>query len=784
MLRNYLKIAIRNLWRNKSITAIKLAGLIAGFTGVILIVAYVRFELSFDHFNKKASRIYRIEMSDTKSGRKSVYTPVGAGQNMVRDFPEVKNSVIMTEYKTSVRVGEHVFNEKLLAAGPSIFNIFTLPLIHGNPKKALSNPYTAVISQKTAHRLFGDDDPVNKTIILTDTKHPYLITGVMKNIPVNSHFHGDIICSIVQDKWTAAKLNGKGGYGMEPQYVLLSKKADIASLQKKAAIFLKKFNFPSSRQLFLFPLTSIHLHSHLSMELEKNGNISYVYIFGIIALLILGIACVNFINLTTAAYLKRTKEVGVRKVMGASKTQLRMQFLSEGFILFLISILISIFLAWQMAPWFVNTMGISISNHFVINGQTIGWSVFLAVITVVFAAIYPSVFLSNQSPSLVLRSRSSTGHSQTRIRKALVLTQFMISIVLIIATIFIYNQLHFINTKDLGFNEKQVLFFPMHTYYRNIQAFKEDLKESPGVVDLSVDSWNPESGYGGGFTWNDTTGSGVVHDISIVFTDFDFLKTLQIPLVKGRDFSKKYGTDNNANKPVLINQTAAKILRLKDPVGKHLQSRLNGTVMGVVKDFNGLSLYKTVGPIVFSGNESYKFGWLFIRIRPANMATTISQIHKIWKKYYPDKMFNYTFLDQYIHSYYATAARLGKLCMTFTILAFLISCLGLFGLVLFDTEQRTKEIAIRKVFGASVKDILQMINKNFVLLVLIANIIAGPVAWFLVRKWLDNFAYRIDISYLPFIATIVFSLLLTVLTVSIQSWRTARANPVESLRNE
>ncbi|HKI44024.1 MAG TPA: ABC transporter permease, partial [Balneolales bacterium] len=718
MFRNYLKIAIRNLWRNKTITAIKLAGLIAGFTGVILIIAYVRFELSFDRFNTKASRIYRIEMKITNKDQTGIATPSSLARTLKQDIPQIESSTILSKFETSVRSGDHVFSARILSAGDSVFSIFTLPLLEGNPKTALSNPYTAVISQAFAKRVFGSEDPVNKSIIIaSDEKHPFLITGVMKDIPVNSHFHGDIVESITQARQLFSKLNWNHYTGM-PQYVLLAPNTKPASVEQQIAALHKKDNIPTDIHLFLMPLTKIHLYSHLPYELEQNGDIRYIYIFSIIALLILGIACVNFINLTTASYLKRTKEVGVRKVLGANNRQLRIQFLSEGVILFFIAIVISIVLAYQVIPWFGSGMGIPVTAHSVVNKQTILYAFSLGILSVIGAGFYPAIFLSRLSPSLVLRGASSTGRSHIGIRKFLVLTQFVISIALVIATIFIYDQLHYIHTKDLGFNDSHVLLFPGNIYRHNLHAFKNELSGYHGIVNMCVAGWDPMKGYGGGSSWTDDKDSTKIYDMHMITGDLNFIKTLQIPLVKGRDFSGKYGVDKlNADsliqiarhadtrqqyfdaasiRSILLNQTAVKELGLKNPVGKRLKYQgLQGTVIGIVKDFNGLSLRKHVGPVAIYGDKANNFGRMFIRIQPDHEQATISYIRKVWKENFPGMAFNYSFLDQYINSQYKTSQRLGDLCMAFTLLAILISCLGLFGLALFDTERRTKEIAIR-----------------------------------------------------------------------------------------
>jgi putative ABC transport system permease protein len=806
VLRNYIKIAIRNLWRNKSITAIKLIGLIAGFTGVILIIAYVRFELSYDHYNKKASRIYRVDITDTTKDVTVAWVPIWTGRILKQEFPNVESSTSLAERTTSVEVGNRIFSVKMLQADSSFFNIFTIPLIKGNPKTALSSPYSVVISQKTVRRLFGNKNPMNRSIIISaNKKHPFNVTGVMKAIPVNSQFHGDIILSTAQYKWAFAKPDWKG-YTSRPRYILLKSGSNIQSLNARLPALYKKYHFPSAYKLSLMPLTRVHLHSHLPGDLEKNSDIKYIYIFSIIALLILGIACFNFINLTTASYMKRTKEVGIRKVLGADQWQLRMQFLSEGFILFTVAILMAFILAEEMIPWFSGQMNIPLNIHSVAKLKTITYVLILDVFITFLAGYYPSVFLSRLSPSTVLRGRKTSGRGHLGIRRSLVLLQFIISIGLVVGTLFIYSQMHYIHTKNLGFNKNNVLMFPRINYGSGYIPFKNKLMEYQGITDMSIASWDPTNDYGGGYTWSDKNDSTRIHNFHMIYADFNFLITMQIPLVSGRDFSEKYGTDNarvdsilqKANhthsmkllseRPMILNQSAVKDLELRHPVGKKLTyGALQGKVIGVVKNFNGLSLYKHVGPLAIYGHpatsSSGNWGQLFVRIKPANVKQTLAYIHKMWKNYFPGLVFRYSFLDQYISKQYNSAKRMSDLGFAFTILAFLISCLGLFGLVLFDTERRTKEIAIRKVFGASLSDILQLINKNFVLLVLIANIIAGPIAWFLVRKWLNNFAYRIDMTFTPFSIAIAVSLILTILTVSIQTLRTTRTNPAENLKD-
>ncbi|HKJ31404.1 MAG TPA: ABC transporter permease, partial [Balneolales bacterium] len=543
MLRNYIKIAIRNLWRNKSITAIKLIGLIAGFTGVILIIAYVRFELSYDHYNKKAARIYRVDITDTTKNVTAAYIPIWTGRILKQEFPDVESSTSLVEMNTSVEVDNQTFSVKKLQADSSFFNIFSIPLIKGNPKTALSNPYSVVISQKTAHRLFGNKNPMNRSIIISaNKKHPYHVTGVMKPIPVNSQFHGDIIQSTSQFKWAAAKLNWKG-YTSLPRYLLLKKGTNVKALKTRFPAFYKKYNFPSKFKLSLMPLTRIHLHSHMPGDLEKNGDIKYIYIFSIIALLILGIACFNFINLTTAGYLKRTKEVGVRKVLGANQWQLRLQFLSEGFILFTVAVLISYILAELMIPWFSGQMNIPLTIHSVTNTKTLFYIIILDLITTLLAGFYPSMFLSRLSPSSVLRGTKTPNQGRIGTRRLLVLLQFVISIGLVVGTIFIYGQMHYIHSKNLGFNKKHVLMFHPINYGSDYVPFKNKLMEFHGITGMSIASWDPTNDYGGGSTWSDKNDSTRIHNFHMIYADFNFLETMQIPLVSGRDFSEKYGSD-------------------------------------------------------------------------------------------------------------------------------------------------------------------------------------------------------------------------------------------------
>ncbi len=793
MLKNYLKIAFRNLSRHKGYTFINVAGLAAGMACCLLILLYVRDELSYDRFHENAERIYRIT-SDWGDFSVPATNPPFV-RRFETDFPEIAVTR-MLPYSSLVRYEERRFREpQIFFVTPGFLETFSFPLLRGDATAALAQPFTAVITEETARRYFGSEDPVGK-VLQFDNRFEVEVTGLIAPAPDNAHFHFSILASWAtldaleilnyDDAW-----DNNGIY----TYLTMPEGYDAARLEAQIPDFIERHAGDrwNGARLSLQPLTQIHLHSHHNMELEANGNASSVYLFSAIALFILAIACINFMNLATARSAVRAKEVGIRKAAGAHRLQVAQQFLTESVVLSFIALALAFALASLALPAFRAISGKAVSLAALMDGRTATALLALTLIVGLLAGSYPAFVLSAFRPVKVLKGGRITRQKGALLRKGLVVFQFGASIVLIAGTLVVLAQLDYLRSAGMGFDKEQVLVLPVRDerMLPKYEAFRAALLENRNVTGVSSSSESLPSelldGSGVSFEGAPADAFAPVRTVSV---GHDFFEVLKVEKVAGRVFSRDFPSDSSA---FVLNETALRLLLEKTPgavasaeeaVGRQLQLRSNnGTLIGVVKDFNMSSLHEAVEPVIFFIDPNEVRNYL-VRVSPERLQATVDFIRATWSQIYPEWPIEYQFADQSFDAAYRGEERLARIFSYFSGLAILIACLGLFGLATFTAEQRTKEIGIRKALGASVPGIVTLLTKDFVVLVLVGFIIACPITYFGMSKWLEDFAYRIEIGPAVFLAAGALALLIALATVSYQAVRAALSDPVKSLRYE
>lgn len=807
MFRNYFKIAFRNLWRNKGFSAINITGLAIGIATCLIIMLFVNNELSYDRFNEKADRIVRISFQGNVQGQKmneaSVMAPVA--RTLKADFPEVIEATRIRTYgKPKLVYADKVFKDDVFAfVDSNFFRVFTLPLIKGDAGTALTEPNSIVITKAVAEKYFGKGDPIGKVISFKDGKNaPCKVTGMIDKVPVNAHFRFDIFASMAslpesrEDSWMSSNfytyLVLADGYDYKKLEARLPSVVDkYIGPQMQAAMGVSLSDFRSRGNDISFhlqPLTDIHLHSDIPNDLSVAGDIRYVYIFGAIALFMLLIACINFMNLSTAGASRRSKEVGVRKVMGSLKLQLVRQFIFESVIVTAIAMLLAILLMYLALPFFNSLSGKELSLNFSEHPLLLPGLLLFVLITGFIAGSYPAFYLSSFNPITVLKGRFNTGKGSLGLRRGLVVFQFFISIVLIVGTIVVYKQLSYIQHKDLGYNKDKVMIIPDTWMLGNNQdAFRQLVLHNPGVAAVSSSRYIPAgSSDNNNFFVSPAENPGQMLKTLRYEVDENYLPTLGIQLKEGRNFSGNMKTDSNA---IILNEAAVTAFGWNKGAIGHSISRTDNsgkqvtyTVIGVVKNFHFRSLHEHISPLlmVLSPNRDN----LVVKLKTADASALITMLSKQWKAFGAEDPFTFSFLDDRFTDTYKAEQKIGLILGIFAGLTIFVACLGLFGLTKFTAEQRTKEIGIRKVLGSSVAEIVRLLSFEFMKLVLIAFVIAAPVAWFIMNKWLQDFAYRIGVDAWVFILAGSLSVLITVITISFQSVKAAIANPVKSLRNE
>jgi len=801
--KNYLKITYRNLIKHKFYSLINIFGLSLGITCCILIFAYIGYEFSYDDYHKNADNIYRIVSKRTVSGQTSelARSPAPVGPTMVEELPEVINAVRFspTVKRVFAYQDKNYFQEGVLYVDHSIFDVFSFEMIEGDPKTALEVPFTMVFTEKTAKKYFGDESPVGK-IINWDNKFDYRVTGVVKDPPANSHFTFNALASFSTFIKYDPRIGSWNG-GSFQTYLLLQENTDLREFGQKMKGFHEKHLGPALKErgieleISLQTLKSIHLHSNLQYELGDNSDIRLIYAFWAIAVIVLLIACINFMNLATARSAGRAKEVGMRKVLGAQRTKLIVQFLGESFVFALLSLVLAILLARLFLPYFSGLAGKNISlNTF---EMPYVYAVLVAIVLFVgfVAGSYPAFFLSAFKPISALRGHVPEGLKSSWFRSILVVFQFALSIILIICTIIVFNQHKYMQNKDLGFSKQNLLAVAVQNdeVRVGLESFKQDLLNISGIESTGLSSMVPGEMY----LFNiGTYPEGYARDQMIRMDNFlvdcGYLDTFGIEVIQGRGFSKEITTD--FTDAVMINETAAKNLGWNDPVGKTIEissdeGLVRKTVIGVFRDIHQRSLYSVVVPTViqYIGTEGAienRARRLTLRLNSGDLAGTMKQIEKKWRETFPNHPYYSFFIDEFFDGQHRAEEKLGSIIRTFSVLAIIIGCLGLFGLAAFTAEQRTKEIGIRKVLGSSVGSIMVLLCWKFFFLVAIANVFAWPVAFFAMKKWLQNFPYPVRIGIGTFVITALFAFAIALLTVGYQSVRAARVNPVESLRYE
>jgi len=808
MIKNYLKVALRNLWKSRGFTAINIVGLAAGLGVCLLIVLYVADELSYDKHYKYADRIYRLDADIYLNNTQftSATSPKPMAPQLLKDFPQVIQMVRISYFNSPadimIRKGNTWVQDHHLAfADSTFFQVFTLPMITGDPNTALNEPKSIVIDQSAAKRYFNSTDVLGKTLELDD-KTVCKVTGVMQDMPTQSSFHFSFIRPL-HDSWSGDDQQWINNAAQS--FILVRPGTDRAKLQKDVDVTANTYvgralesqlhlDAKSMKQqgsyfrYHLMPLADIHLHSNKSWEFEANGNSSYIYIFSFIAILILVIACVNFMNLSTARSANRAKEVGIRKVAGSTREDLIIQFLTESLLVTLFSMLLALGLALILLPMFNNLSGKELDATILFTPRFIAVLAALALLVGCVAGSYPAFYLSSFQPIRVLKGPVSTGFKTSWLRSSLVVFQFFISIGLIIGTLVIYRQLNYIRNREIGFDRDQVLVIHNTGSLGDaITTFRKELPQLSGVAGATLASDLPTQGNGYNQTGWSRTASMDARSVLVV-TDLDidenYVPTLGMKVVKGRNFSQKFPTDSSG---ILVNEAVVRLLGWKDPLTQKLygfrgENVVPFHVVGILKDFNYNSMREKVGPVVLRLRDNRNT--MAVRLTPGDMYSKVRLIESKWKELFPGMPFSYTFMDNDFDKLYRAEARTGSVFITFAVFAILIACLGLFGLVTYAAEQRTREIGIRKVLGASTGGLMTLLSKDFLKLVLIASLIAFPIAWWAMNNWLESFAYRIGISWWIFIVAGGSAILIALVTVSIQTIRAAVANPVKSLRSE
>lgn len=819
MLRNYLLIAIRSLTKHKFYALINVIGLATGIAACLVIVLFIQNELGYDRHNEKADRIYRVngEIKFGGNNYKLAVTSAPFGNAIVQDFPEIESTVRFrtrgsylvkrTEASDNIKENDVVWTDS------TFFKIFSVPVLSGNANTALVEPNSAAISKKMAEKYFPDGNVLGQSLIL-DNRLNVKVTAVFEDMPIAAHFHYDILIAMagLEEAQETNFLSNNFN-----TYILLSPGADAKVLGKKFPAFLEKHIGPQAAAVLggdfsmekfradgniweytLMPLTDIHLHSDLTAELGPNGDITYVYLFAAVGLFILSIACINFMNLSTARSANRAKEVGVRKVMGSLRSHLMRQFLLESILLSIVSFIFSIALAWIFLPVFNSLSQKNLSlpvTEPLFYLLLIAASVFIGLL----AGLYPSFFLSAFKPVDVLKGSVSLGMRSGWIRSSLVVFQFVVSIFLVIATITVNRQLNFIQNKKIGFEKDQVLIVnDAYALGMNIQSFKEEVAKNNFIKSGSISGFLPVSG---GWRSDNTywpEGSEPTEETMVGMqtwdVDNDYVKTMGMKIIEGRDFSGDFLSDSSG---IIMNQSALKFFHFEnDPIGKKIStfdgSNPDGTpdrntlkswtIIGVVEDFHFESLKQNIAPLALFLNKNN--GTVIFRFEAANSQDVIAAVEKTWKNLAPAQPFQYSFLDEDFGQMYVSEQRLGKTFAVFASLAIIIACLGLFALTSFTAEQRTKEIGIRKVLGASVSSIVVLLSKEFGKLILIAFVLAAPLAWYAINWWLKSYTYKVEIGILVYATAGLFAFGIAWLTMSYQSIRAARNNPVTSLRSE
>ncbi|MEP3209094.1 MAG: ABC transporter permease [Maribacter sp.] len=799
MFKNYLKIAWRNILKNKGMFTINIVGLGLGIASCLVIALFVIDELSYDKYNEKANEIvnvvFRAKINGEEIKEGAVMAPVG--KTLKQEFPEVLDATRIRNIGTpKILINNQSYREDRFAfVDSNFFDVFTLPIIDGDSRSPLQEPNTAVITETQAEKFFGTANAIGKLFFLEGEEQPFRVTGIIERVPPNSHFHFEIFASIEGLEEAKSDSWFRGDFFT---YLVLKEGTDYKNLETKLPYILEKYmgskmqeemgvpfeEFTKENQLGfrIFPLTDIHLYADNSSysQLEQGGDIKYVYIFSAIALFMLLIACINFMNLSTATAAKRAKEVGIRKVLGSNRNQLLNQFLSESFIATLLAMLLAAILVVVSLPYYNDLSGKELQLDYLWQPTVLLSLLLLTFLISILAGGYPAFFLSSFKPITALQNKFLGGNENKSVRSGLVVFQFVISAGLILSTLIVNQQMQYIQNKDIGYDRDQLLIVREAYLLGNDQvAFKNELLKNPKVASISQSAFAPA-----GFSDNNQTmiskNGQFVRRMPVYNIDENYIPTMGMKLVLGRNFSKEFGADSTN---VIINETAAQVLGLgDDPLGKKITDGGGvKTVIGVIKDFHFKSLHQPIDPLFMLYNP---YGGLIIKAKSTDMSGLIADAHLLWDGFESDETFGFTVLDESYRQTYVTEQKMGTVLTIFTLLTILVACLGLFGLITFTAEQRFKEIGIRKVLGSSVTEIVTMLSKDFLKLIFISFLVAFPLGYYLMNNWLESFAYRIEIQWWLFALAGLITLLIAYTTIGWKSFQAATMNPINALKDE
>ncbi len=807
MINEIIKHSFRALNRQKGYVLINILGLSIGIACSLIIALYIAHELSYDKFHEKKDRIYQLVLNGKIGGQEmsgsSTCSPIGP--TMLKEFPEVENIVRTNVWgETIVRNNEQSFTENaFIEADSSFFDIFTVKLISGENKTALNAPHKVVISQTTAKKIFGGENPMGKALKIGTDTFFYTVTGVMEDIPSTSHFDANMIGSFITNRrandpqWTS---NSFGTYVLlkpnsDPKIVdtkidgLIKKYVGI-EIQKYLGITLEDFFSKGNKyRMYLQPLTAIHLNPEIEQEAKSPNDPKYLFIFGSIALLIIVIASINFMNLSTAQASRRAKEVGIKKVSGSSRGMLVAQFISESMILSFISLFVALIIIYFSLPFFNNLLNASIEFNILSDWFIIPLLLLLSIFVGLLAGSYPAFYLSSFSPYMVLKGSLRNSMKNGKLRSVLVVLQFSISIILMIGSTIMFHQINYMVNKDLGFNKEQLLVIRRAEVVKDrIQPFKEALKTIPGVEMISASTAVPgHNNNNNGYMMEGRSSETFL--LQTAWVDYDFFGTYGIRIALGRNFDETFTTDKNA---CLVNENAIRQFDVKDPLSTRMINPSDDPskpeylpIIGVVSDFHFVSLRSEISPYIFKfKSKENNWGYISIRLSKTSTGNTIKEIEKKWREFTSNEPMQYFFMDKDFERLYTEEKQSANLAILFTVLAILIAALGLFGLTSFTVEQRTKEMGVRKAMGATVSSLFMLISKEIVVLVCISTLIAWPVVYFVSTNWLQNYHYRISLPYFDFVLGFVIAIVIAIITISYRTLKSAMVNPSESLRYE
>ena len=800
MFNNYLKIALRNIKKHKGFSFINISGLAVGIACFFLIMLYVQFEMSYDKFHKNSDRIYRA----VPGLYNYVFTPPPLAPILKEEYPEIESIARISRFGISRRdrilflhKGKQILENDVFLADPEIFDVLTLDLIKGDSHTALSDPNSIIMTEAMAEKYFGNEDPMGKTLTY-ENSHAFQVTGIMKNYPENSHLSINFIIPFENNRIVQGYDLTSWGWKYVHTFCLIHEKADIKAMEKRSNAMLIKHRFNNEvneynkdDQIYFFPITKIYLHPPAG-----GGPYNFLCILALIAFFILIVACVNYINLTIARSVSRAKEIGIRKVVGANRKQLVKQLLLESTLITVFAFCFSLIIIYLFLPVFNQLVDRNLSLDLMNNSQFIGLFFFLVVLVSIVSGSYPALFISSYKPVSTIKGNLQTSSKGEVLKNSLVIFQFGISIILIFCTFVVKKQIDFIQNKETGFTKDQVINIVVRdkNARKNFENITMELQKNPKIIAASASSHLPNSiGYSSGIWWPEKTDDEKSVHSNIGMADFNFCSVFDIEIVRGRDFSKKELIDRNG--AFLINESAAKELKWENPLGKKIHCWGNaGRIVGIMKNFNFRSFYSEISPLAIFLNpnmqtEALAFNerneyYISVKIRDDSIPETIGFLKQEMKSFSPDYPFEYFFFNDLFNMTYRRVERTGNIFSSFALISIFISCLGLVGLSAYMAVIRTKEIGIRKVLGANPVNIFYMLSKDFGVWILISTVFAFPIGWYFMNKWLQEFAYRTDLSVWIFLLSGLAAFCIALLTVSYQSIKAATANPVDSLRYE